>query len=120
MADAGQIKALIGGLDSAIKKALSEAFTYVLGDIRVGLPGHQKRATNLRWTQTNSTTHATADTEFSIVHGLGRTPNVLFPALDLSAVNASMPVLTVTRAADMNRVYLKSPSTSVPFSVFLE
>jgi hypothetical protein len=121
MADSGQIKALAGGLESAVKKSITAMFEYVLGDIRVGLPGHKKRATNLRWVQLNSTTHAVANTEFTVEHGLGRMPSVIFTGvLDLNAVNTSTPTLTVSRAADGNRLYLKSPSTSVPFTFFIE
>jgi len=120
VADIGQIKASVGGVPSEIKKALIDSFTYVLNDIRVGLPGHQKRATNLRWTQINGTTHTTANTEFSVVHGLGRVPVVIFPALDLSAVNGTMPTLTVSRAADAMRMYLTSASTGAAFTVFVE
>ena len=120
MADIGQIKATVGGLESGVKKAFIDSFTYVLNDIRVGLPDNQRRATNLRWTRLDGRTHTTANTEFSIVHGLGRVPVVIFPALNLGTVNATLPQLTVSRAADLNRVYFTSPSTGAAFMVFIE
>lgn len=86
----------------------------------MGLPGHQKQGTNIRWVQINGVTHQTAGQEFTIAHGMGRQPVLIIPTLDLSVVNATMPQLTVSRAADVNRLYFTSPSTSAAFTIFVE
>ena len=120
MADSGQVKALIGGLESDVRKALTQVFEYVLGDIRVGLPGHQRRSTNLRWVQLEGVTASTPGQEFTMAHGLGRVPSVIFPALDVSGVNRTMPDLTVSRAADANRLYFTSQTAGATFTIFVE
>ncbi len=120
MADSGQVKALIGGLEGDIKKALTQVFEYVLVDIRVGLPGHLRRSTNLRWVQLDGVTSSTPGQEFTVAHGLRRIPAVIFPALDVSGVNRTMPDLTVSRAADANRLYFTSTVGNASFTIFVE
>lgn len=67
----------------------------------------------------DATTHATADTEFSIAHGLGQVPTLVIPVLPLDVGNQLVP-LVVTRAPDASRVYLRSSSTGAPISLYLE
>jgi hypothetical protein len=51
---------------------------------------------------------------------LGRVPYVLIPVLSLDSVNQTLPDLTVSRAADASRFYLKSSSTSAAIAVMVE
>lgn len=120
MASIGLVRGYLGGLPDNVKKALTDVFTYVLPDIRVGLPGHQKPAENLAWIQLDGTTSSVANTEFSIVHGLATAPRVLFPCLDLTSSGTQMIPLVCSRVADSRRVYLRSTSTSASFTVFVE
>ena len=119
MADSGQVKAYIGGLESGIKKALTNIFEYVLANLSFGMPEHQKRCTNFQLYRLTGTTSGTANQEFSIAHGLGRQPVVAWQVYDLALVNSEAPALTVSRAADMNRLYFSSPSTGATFVIFV-
>jgi hypothetical protein len=120
VADIGIVRSYLGGLPDNVKKALGDIFTYVLPNIRVGLPGHQKPAENLAWIQLNGTTPSTGLTEFSIAHGLGGAPRVAFPCLDLTSSGTQLIPLICSRPADSRRVYLRSTSTSASFTVFVE
>jgi hypothetical protein len=102
-----------------MRRALDEAFTHVLGNIRFGVPEHQTRATNLQTYFLTSTTAASTG-EFSIVHGLGQTPHLAFQVLDLSQPGARIVPLEVSRAADAARLYLKSTSTGAPIMLLVE
>lgn len=120
MANSGYVLGKLRGLPDNVKNALTDIFTYVLPDIRVGLPGHQKKAENLAWIQLDGVTSTTANQEFSIAHGLAMAPRVLFPCLDLTSSGTQMPALTCSRAADARRVYLRSATTSAAFTIFVE
>ena len=120
MADESYVKSLVGNLSNDIKLAMSNVFTYVLNNLRFGAVEHQTRARNFQCYWLTSTTAATADEEFSIAHGLGRTPYVAFPVLPLDQVGARAVPLRVTRAADNHRIYLSSSSTSAPVALLVE
>ena len=77
-------------------------------------------AENLQAVFLQGTTPAAANTAFSIEHGLGTTPYLLIPVLDLQSVSSSIVRLTVAAAPDARRVYLKSPDTSAAFGVLVE
>lgn len=120
MADSSYVKSLVGGLEASVKKAVSEAFTYVLGNLRFGAVEHQTRATNFQAYWLTGTTSSNALEEFSIAHGIGRIPMMALPVLPLDQVGAQIVPLQVSRASDAQRVYLKSPSTSAAFAVLVE
>jgi hypothetical protein len=120
VADIGYIESELGGEEPGRKRGLVNSFRYLLGNLLVGAPEHGKRAKNFQWYRFDVTTSSVANTEFSFSHGLGRTPTMILPMLPLNVVGSRMVDLEVTRAADGNRVYLKSPSTSAPLSVLVE
>lgn len=120
MADIAYIKSVFGSTPDAVKKAAEQAFTYLLGNLTLGAPDEARRSKNFQWYWFSGTTSSNANTEFSIAHGLGRVPNVVIPVLPLSEVGAQLVPLTVSRAADVNRIYLKSSSTSAAFKVLVE
>lgn len=78
------------------------------------------RGANLRWFPLTATTPSVANTEFSIVHGIGTVPYNLIPCLPLDGVGGMLVDLTVTRAADIARVYLSSSVVNAPITVFVE
>jgi hypothetical protein len=121
MAASGFVDSLLGGLETATKKVLTEAFRYVLRSLTMGPVDHQVKAGNFDAFYVVSTT-ATSTGEFSIVHGMGRTPYLAKIATDLSLVGSGMPTLRVSRAADSVRVYLKADagSTNMVFGLYLE
>lgn len=120
MADVGYIRGQLKGLPSEQQRLWTQIFEYLLGNLRVGLPGHKKRAENFQFIQLDGTTPATADTEFSIAHGIENAPRIAFPCLDLTTAGTQMIPLTNSRPADSHRVYLKSSSTSAAFTIFVE
>jgi hypothetical protein len=117
MASKGYVASILNQLPSDQKKALQPAFDHVLDDFVLG---SATKAANFRWVQLESTTAATANEEFSIAHGLGVVPTWMIPALRLDRVNSQLVPLTVSRAPDEMRIYLKSASTGVVFRVFVE
>lgn len=119
MADIGYIKAELAAFKGDEKNALQNAFTYLLNNLSFGAVEHQTRATNFQAYYLESTTPASSNTEFSIAHGLGQTPSLLFPVLALNQVGAKLVPLEIARAADEKRVYLKSSSTSAAFAVLV-
>ena len=111
----------LGGLPADTKKVLTNLFTYLVPNLRFGPVDHQTKAENFQAYFVESTTAASTG-EFSIQHGLGRTPYLAIPVLPLDLVGAQLVPLTVTRAADGQRVYLKTEAgyTSAPVALLLE
>lgn len=120
MADYGAVETDLLALPREHQGVWKRIWRYVLGNLRFGRCEHGTRATNFQLYAFEATTHATPDTEFSIEHGLGVTPHLLFPAVRLDSVNQSIVPLTVTRAADRNRVYLSSSEASANILVLIE
>lgn len=117
MADKGYISNLLNALPEDSRKPLRDAFWYLMDNWRVGT---NNRAINAQWFRVTGTTHGTANTEFSILHGLGYTPQQVWQILDLSVVNSQVVPLTTSRAADAARIYLKSSSTGATFTLMVE
>lgn len=117
MATKGYIDHLLNALPTELRYPLRSAFYYLMDNWRVG---DGTRAENAQWYAFESTTASVANTEFSILHGMDAAPGRLIPELRLSEVGNQIVPLTVTKAADAQRVYLKSSSTSAVFSGFLE
>lgn len=122
MADKGYVLALLRRIpDAATRIALEQAFTHLMDNIRIGVPEHQTRAVNLQAYFEGSTT-ASDTSEFSIAHGLPSTPHYAIPILELDKPGSKAGFLTVSRAADAQRIYLKadSGSTNVPIMLIVE
>lgn len=121
MAVSGYLESLLGGLPADVKRVLTEAFRYVLPNGRFGPIEHQTKSESFQAYYVTSTT-ATSTSEFSIVHGMGRTPYLAVRLLDVGSSNTGDPVLRVPRPADAQRVYLKADagSTNMVFSLLLE
>jgi hypothetical protein len=120
MADIAGVTAELGSLPAETKNAVSAAFRYVLNNLTLGGVDVGRRSKNFQWYWLQGTTPAVANTEFSIAHGLQKVPNIILPIVPLSEVGAQMVPLTISRAADANRVYLKSSSTSAPITLLVE
>ena len=111
MASKGYAASLLSTLPEPIRRPLLEAFQYALSTLRCGWTADGQRAENLNWYRFSATTPATASQEFTITHGLGQIPRVVFPFLPVDSSGASLVPLTVTRAADSRYLYLQSSST---------
>lgn len=120
MATPGYIESLVGNLEAPLRAALVRVFDYVLRNLRFGPVSHQVRTENFQAYYFTATTPATANEEFSVAHGLGRVPYVLIPVLSLDSVNQAIVPLSVSRAADASRLYLKSSSTSAAIAIMVE
>lgn len=120
MADLGYVKSLLRQVaDETTRRALDQVFTHILGNLRVGVPEHQGRAVNLQM-YFEASTSATSTGEFTVAHGLGVTPHLAIPVLDVSQPGARTVPLEVSRAADNQRLYLKSTSTAAPMWLLVE
>lgn len=123
MADIGRIRALCQGIpDPTIKAVLIQICEELVGQtggIVFGDPDHQRRATNARAYFMVSTTAASTG-EFSIRHGLATAPTLALQVLDVGQPGSRLVPLTVTRAADAQRVYVKSESTGALFTLLVE
>lgn len=117
MADKGYVDNLLNALDDQIRYPIRSAIWYLMDNWRLGTGTRAKNAQLYRYT---STTASVANTEFSVTHGLPAAPATLIPILDLTTVGAQLVPLTVSRAPDASRVYLKSSSTSAVVTFFLE
>lgn len=117
MSSKGYVASILNQLPSDTKKALQPAFDHVIED---AILGSATKAANFRWVKLSSTTAANANEEFSIRHDLGTVPTWIIPVLDLSAVGSQLVPLTVSRAPDETRLYLKSTSTSAVLTVMVE
>jgi len=117
MATKGFIDTQINNLPVNIRYPLKNAFYYMMDNWRFG---KDRRAENAQLYRVTSTTATTANTEFTVPHGIGMAPTQLLPILDLSKVGSQLVPLTVSRAADSQNVYLTSSSTGAVFTVLLE
>ena len=121
MAVPGYAEALLGGLSQDVKRVLTELVRYVLPNGRFGpADAHQTKSESFQAYWMLSTTASTANEEFSIIHGMGRTPYLAVPVMDLVSSGGQSVPLTVSRPADSQRLYLRSASTSVPFVLLVE
>ncbi len=117
MAAFGNVDRILNSLDASIRVPLSAAFEYVMRELSFG---DSAKAENFLLYRVSGTTHATANTEFSIAHGMDHAPSKLIPFLDLTAVNGQVVPLSVSRVSDVKRIYLKSTSTGAAFVAYLE
>lgn len=119
MADLGYVRALLRGIpDDRTRSILEQAFTHVLGNIRIGVPEHQTRAVNLQAYFLQSTTPESTG-EFSIAHGLPSVPHYAIQLLELDRAGAKVVALEASRPADATRIYLKAPAGSTNAAITL-
>ncbi len=117
MAAFGNIDRILNALDASIRPTLSAAFEYLCREIAIG---DNTKAENFSWYRVSGTTHATANTEFSIAHGMDHAPSKLIPIVQLDSTGGALVPLVVSRISDSKRIYLKSSSTGAAFVAYLE
>lgn len=118
MASIGNINRLLNGItDATTRNILSQCFEEVVRQFRIG---DTDKAQNFAWFQTEFTTHATANTEFSVEHGMDVAPSRFIPSLKLDVVNSQMVPLVMSRLPDRKRAYFKSSSTNATVSGHFE
>jgi hypothetical protein len=117
MSAPGYVAQLLNSLDADTRTVLTTIFDYVM---RENALGDTTKAENFNWFRIEGTTSTSANTEFSVEHGLDHVPSKLIPIVPLDTANAQLVPLTVSRAADARRIYLKSASVGVTFQAYLE
>lgn len=117
MAAPGYIATLINSLEANMRSVLQTAFEYAM---RENALGAGTKAENFSWFKVTTTTHATANTEFSVLHGMDHAPSKLIPILPLDSTRYQLTDLAVSRVSDSKRIYLKCASTGVQFVAYLE
>jgi hypothetical protein len=117
MATKGYLDSLINGLPVEYRYPLRSAFWYLMDNWRLGSGPRAENAQLYRYTSTSA---SVANTEWSVAHGLGVAPTNLIPIVDLKSVGSQLIPLTVSRAPDAERIYLKSTSTSAVLCFYLE
>lgn len=125
MATSSHARTLLGGLEANLKKALGEVVDYVFNNSLAFGPidanEARTRTTNMAGRYVKVTTHDTTNTETPIAHGLGRTPNVMWQVTSPRVVNSRfLGDLAISRAADENRIYVTSASTSAVVWLYVE
>ena len=120
MAAIGGLEAIVGGLEATLKKTMVELIRAAFPNLRFGPVEHQRKSENFLSYYVSSTTNSTANDEFSVLHGLGRVPYLAVSVLPLDSSNAKTVRLEVTRPADAQRVYLRSPETSAKVTLLVE
>ena len=117
MASKAYVESFTNALPADIRYPIRSALWYLMDNWRLGT---DKRAQNAQLYRVSSTTAATANTEFTVAHGLSGAPSQVLQVLDLNLVNSQIVPLTVSRAPDATYLYLKSSSTSAPITLLVE
>jgi hypothetical protein len=121
MASPGYLESLVNTLPQALRPAMLEIVREGFGQLRFGAPADSNaRCENFGGALVPFTTSSVANREVAIAHGLGRVPRLAIPLLALDTVNATVPQLTVTRAADATFLYLGSPVASAATWIYVE
>lgn len=121
MANPSQLDVYLNGIpDETTKRVLKAAFYTVLkSNLRFG-NATAPASVNMAGLYISGVTPSVANREFSVPHKLGSAPYLLTQVLPLDQVGASMVRLTVSRVADANNVYLKSPDTGQTVFLYVE
>lgn len=120
MAKVDYVVSQLNALAADVRNVFGEIFQYVLRNLRLGRAGNGVPSENLQAYYFTAKTPAIANTQFQIAHGLATVPYLALPVLDLTAGNAVMPQLTVTKPADSTFIYLSSPVVGVTFTILVE
>lgn len=121
MASAGYLESLANTLPDAVKKPIQNLIREAFKTLRFGAPsGEAVAAENFGGHLVPFTTSSSANGEVAVAHRLARVPRLAFQMLPLDTVNATAPVLTVTRAADAVYLYVSSPTTDATGLLYVE
>lgn len=121
MSAIGSLEALVNGMPDDIKTQMLAYTREWATSLRFGAPSTGAVATeNFGGALVPFVTSAVSNGEVAVAHNLGRVPRMLMPVLPLNTVNATMPVITVTKAADATYFYIKSATQSASMWSYVE
>lgn len=121
MAALGSLESLCGAFPEAIRAAMLAYTREWATTLRFGAPASTAvRAENMAGALVPFVTSGTSNGEVAVPHMLSRVPRVLIPILPLGTVNATMPTLTVTKAADATYFYVSSDTLSAGAWAYVE
>ena len=121
MASIGYLESLLNTLPDAVKKPMQGFTREAFKTLRFGAPTDQPEPSeNFGGHLVPFTTSSSANGEVAVAHRLARIPRLSFLMLPLDTVNATAPVLTVTRAADAVYLYVSSPTTDATGLMYVE
>ena len=121
MARAGTLEALLGPLPVAVKKVMVDYTNAWVKRFAFGAPSSVAvSAENFGGHLVPYTTSSTANREVAVEHKLSRIPRLAMQCFALDTVNATSPVLTISRAADATYLYIKSATTSASGHLYVE
>lgn len=123
MASAGSLESLLGPLPEDLKKVMVSYTREWAKRLRFGAISEAREGAaceNFGGRLVPYTTSSVANREVAVAHGLGRTPRWLMPGLPANVVNATAPVITISRAADMRYFYVKSATASATGWMYVE
>lgn len=121
MAAIGYLESLLNTLPAEIRRVLASFVREGFTQLRFGAPSTAAVACeNLGGHLVPFTTSGTANREVAVEHKLGRVPRLAVPCFALDTVNQTLPVLTISRAADATFLYIKSATTNAPGHLYVE
>jgi hypothetical protein len=120
MAVIGYVDTLVAPLPQEMRKALTDCFSYAFATYLWGPVVNGRRAVNGQQYFISFVTPALANQEFAVPHGLSAVPNLAVPVLDVRSANSAIVPLTITRKADNQYLYLKSPNVSIPVTLLVD
>lgn len=121
MSSVGYLESLLNTLPQAVKAPMVNFTREAFKTLRFGAPETSAvAAENFGGHLVPFTTSSSANGEVAVAHRLARIPRLAFQMLPLDTVNATAPVLTVTRAADATYLYVSSPTTDATGLLYVE
>jgi hypothetical protein len=121
MANIGYLISLLNPLPADVKRTMTAYTNEGFKRLAFGGSGSSLvAATNFDGHLVPVTTNAVANAEVAVAHGLARVPRLIIPALDPSAENATIPVFTISRAADATYLYIESATQNASFHLYCE
>jgi hypothetical protein len=122
VASTGYLETLLNTLPSQVKSPLVQFVREAFKTLRFGAPDADDAvaAENFGGHLVPFVTADVANNEVAVAHGLGRTPRLLIPCMPLNVVNATLPDLTITQAADATYFYISSPTVGASCWCYLE
>lgn len=121
MANLGDLESLSRAFPEDSKAPMLALVRAFATSLRFGVAGSAAvSAENFGGALVPIVTSSVSNNEVAVAHSLGRIPRLMIPLLPLGTVNATLPILTVTKAADAKFFYVKSATVSASCWAYVE